>query len=392
MDNEGMRKLLITASTFPRWENDTEPRFILDYAKAMTKYYDVTVLAPSAVGAGTKETIEGIKVLRYHYFPIHKWETLCYPGAIVPRIKEKRIRIFLVPFLLLALRFQLRKLSKQFDVIHHHWLIPQGICQIGIKGTPFIITGHGGDVASLNIGPLKSAKVKCMKEAIGVTAVSQPLADKMKELHPTVNPTVISMGVDCDNFGEQYRKEQFFSQGKGKVLLFVGRLAEKKGVTYLLDAMKNIDAKLVIVGNGPLRNELEEKAALLGDKVTFLGAKNHTELREIYASADIMVVPSVTAKDGDQEGLPVVVMEAMASGLPVVASMSGGISQMICDRENGLLCEEKNVAQLSDQINSILYDEELYEKLKKGSKETALLYDYSVIAEKYRNVIESKLK
>ena len=73
-------KLLITASTFPRWENDTEPRFILDLAKALLKYFDVTVLAPAAPNAKEKEKIEGVKVIRYHYFPIHSLESLCSPG------------------------------------------------------------------------------------------------------------------------------------------------------------------------------------------------------------------------------------------------------------------------------------------------------------------------
>ena len=118
-----MKKLLITASTFPRWEGDTEPRFVLDLSKHMTDEFDVTVLVPAAPGAKDREVLEGIKVIRYHYFPIHKWETLCYPGAIVPRIKEKKIRVFLVPFLFLSLYFHLFKLLPQFDIVHAHWLL-----------------------------------------------------------------------------------------------------------------------------------------------------------------------------------------------------------------------------------------------------------------------------
>lgn len=86
------KRLLITGSTFPRYENDTEPRFILDIAKAMKEYADVTVLVPAAPGAADKERLEGVNVIRYHYFPIHSLETLCYPGAIVPRIKQKKTR------------------------------------------------------------------------------------------------------------------------------------------------------------------------------------------------------------------------------------------------------------------------------------------------------------
>ena len=88
------KKLLVTASTFPRWEGDTEPRFVLDLCKALKIYFDVTVLVPACPDAKKEEFLEGIKVIRYHYFPIHKWETLCYPGAIVPRIKEKKLRAF----------------------------------------------------------------------------------------------------------------------------------------------------------------------------------------------------------------------------------------------------------------------------------------------------------
>lgn len=114
------KKLLITASTFPRWEGDTEPRFILDYAVAMDRFYDVTVLVPAAVGAKDSEVINGVKIKRYHYFPVHKWETLCYPGAIVPRIKEKKIRVLLVPFLIVSLWFQLLILLPKFDIVHAH--------------------------------------------------------------------------------------------------------------------------------------------------------------------------------------------------------------------------------------------------------------------------------
>ena len=96
-------RLLVTASTFPRWKGDTEPRFVLDLCKKLTAYFDVTVLVPAAPGAARKEMLEGVSVIRYHYFPVHKWETLCYPGAIVPRIREKKVRVLLVPFLFFAL-------------------------------------------------------------------------------------------------------------------------------------------------------------------------------------------------------------------------------------------------------------------------------------------------
>ena len=153
-----MKKLLITASTFPRWGGDTEPRFILDYAKSMTKYFEVHVLAPMAINAREEEIMEGVIVHRFHYFPIHSFETLCYPGAIVPRIKEKKIRILLVPFLLGAMWFAAKKQTKEADIVHSHWIIPQGIIQSMISDKPYIVTGHGGDVTSLNFPIVKEMK------------------------------------------------------------------------------------------------------------------------------------------------------------------------------------------------------------------------------------------
>ena len=81
------KRLLVTASTFPRWKGDTEPRFVLDLCKYMMDKYLVTVLVPAYPGAADEEFQEGVHIIRYHYFPIHKWEILCYPGAIIPRIK-----------------------------------------------------------------------------------------------------------------------------------------------------------------------------------------------------------------------------------------------------------------------------------------------------------------
>lgn len=387
-----MKKLLVTGSTFPRWANDTEPRFILDYAKAMTKYYDVTVLVPGAVGAKEEEELEGVHVIRYHYFPIHKFETLCYPGAIVPRIKQKKIRILLVPFLLLSLHHQLKKRSKEFDVVHAHWLIPQGIMQMSVKDTPYIVTGHGGDVTSLNKGILKSMKLKCLERAKAITVVSDALQDYVKQLYPNQKTSIIPMGCDVSRFSSEHRKENFFGQGDRKVVLFVGRLAEKKGVTYLIDAMKKVDnAVLVIVGKGDLEPGLRQQAEALGDKVVFAGPKTHDELPEIYASADVFVAPSVTAADGDKEGFGLVILEAMASGVPVVASRSGGIVDIVKDEENGLLCDEKDVEKLSVNISRVLEDEALSAKLKTAAGHTVEQYSYDNISKRYNDILSGIL-
>ena len=304
----------------------------------------------------------------------------------MPRIKEKKIRALLVPFLFICLYFNLIRLSKGFDKIHAHWLIPQGIVQSFIN-KKYIVTGHGGDVVSLNKGILKKLKIRCLKRAEKITVVSEALKSKVKELYPAADVSVISMGCDTSKFGKQYHKENYFNQDGKKVILFVGRLAEKKGVTYLIDAMESIDGKLVIVGDGPLRESLEEQAQKYGNKIEFWGSKSHQELREIYASADIFVAPSITAKDGDSEGIPTTIMEALASGLPVIGSDSGGISEILEDGYNGFLVSERDVSGLSQKILMLIESDEIKTKLSEHGMKTVLSRDYHNIAWEYQRVL-----
>lgn len=390
------KKVLITASTFPRYQGDTEPRFILDLAKSLLPYYDVTVLAPAAPEALENEMMEGVHVVRYHYFPVHKLETLCYPGAIVPRIKQKKTRVLLVPWLFLALFCYLRKHRKEYDLVHANWLIPQGIIQCFV-GAPYIVTGHGADVTSLNQGLMKSLKRRCLKKAAAITAVSEPLMEVLDEICPGQKHRIISMGCDTSAFGQQYRVTELFHQENRPVVLFVGRLAEKKGVRYLIESLRYLNkdyefpVKLVIAGDGPLREELESQAAEYGDQISFIGPKTHEELKSIYASADLFVMPSVTAKDGDKEGFGLVMLEAFASGIPVVASDSGGISDLIHNGENGLLVKERDSKGLAGAIHQVLSDKELYASLKEHAMKTVNEYDYQVIGKKYAELIEEVL-
>ena len=386
------RRLLITASTFPRWEKDTEPRFVLDYAKAMGEYYDVTVLVPAFPGAGSKEVLEGVKVERYHYCAIHKYETLCYPGAIVPRIKEKKIRIFLVPLLMGALYFKLKKNMDKFDIVHAHWLVPQGIVQSFIKDKPYIVTGHGGDITSLNFRGMRALKKKCIKAARAVTVVSEALKEKTDELCPGISASIIPMGCDTELFSSENRIENLWGQNDRKVVLFVGRLAEIKGVTYLIEAMEQVQgALLIIAGKGDREEELRGQAEKLGDKVLFIGSRTHEELATVYASADIFVAPSITVKGGGKEGFGLTIIEAMASGVPVIASKTGGITDILSDGFNGLFVEEKDADQIAAQIRHLMEDADLRETLVKNGRDTAQRYSYRNIAARYYELIEKNM-
>lgn len=383
-----MKKILVTASTFPRSMTDTEPRFIYDLCKEYTKYYDVTVLVPAAPGALDYEEMEGMHVIRYHYFPIKSMETLCYPGAIVPRIKEKKIRGLLVPFLFISMYHNIKKIIKDFDFVHSNWLIPQGIVQ-GFINKPYVLTGLGGDVTSLNKSFVKKLKNKAIKNASYITVVSEDLKKELEQTYNVENAEVIPMGCSLSKFTPENRVANLFNQGDKKTILFVGRLAEKKGAKYLIEAMNKINAKLIIVGDGPEKENLMKQKENSNADIEFVGPKNKDELAKMYASCDVFCAPSVIAKDGDKDGLPVAIVEAMASGAVVVASDVGGISEILIDGQNGYLVEEKNVDQLIDRINRVITDDNLRQEMSTKARNKAEEYDFVKIGLRYKEIFDS---
>lgn len=155
---------------------------------------------------------------------------------------------------------------------------------------------------------------------------------------------------------------------RAKRVLFVGRLVEKKGTTYLLQAFARVrkrvpDAELVIVGDGPLRAQLEQQAVDLGIAAIFTGALPGERIRHEMAKARVLCLPSVTASNGDAEGLGLVLLEAQASGLPVVTSARGGAEEAILHSSSGFRHGEMDVATLEEHIVDILADDLLFERL-----------------------------
>ena len=173
-------KLLITTSTLPNDVRDPEPRFVVDLAIALSRHFEVCILAPRCPGADATAFAE-IEVRRYPYAP-KEWETLCHPGATLERLRQKPIRWGLVPLLLSGLHRETRRLigKRNFACVHAHWLVPQAIVHSVIPGksrTPYIAIAHGADVHATN-GVLGSAMLRtAIGRASGVIG-SQPLAHR----------------------------------------------------------------------------------------------------------------------------------------------------------------------------------------------------------------------
>ena len=135
---------------------------------------------------------------------------------------------------------------------------------------------------------------------------------------------------------------------------------EKKGTKVLIEAVAGLaDARLVIIGDGPLRGALERQARELGDRVRFLGALPSDEVAQWMRRASVLAAPSLTAADGDAEGLPNVVVEAAASGLPVVGTKHSGIPEAIEDGTSGFLVPEGDAGALAARLADLLGSESL---------------------------------
>lgn len=183
-------------------------------------------------------------------------------------------------------------------------------------------------------------------------------------------PCLVRHGVDVGRF-----EATPLPDGDEWVVLGVGRLVEKKGFDVLVDALGRVDDpwRLRLVGDGPERSRLEDAASDLGvrDRVELLGRRTHAELPALYAAADVVAVPSVVDRNGDRDGLPNVVLEAMASARPVVASDVAAIGTAVCDGVNGLLVPPRDPAALARSLTALHDDRGLARRLGRAARADA---------------------
>ena len=183
--------------------------------------------------------------------------------------------------------------------------------------------------------------------------VSEYWARRLEELGcPTDRIAVHHMGIDLSRF--KFTVPRMPTVDQPVRVVSVARLVEKKGLPYAVRAVAalrrdGVDIALDIVGDGPLRSSLESLIAELGmaNAVRIIGARSRDEVARVMAGAHLFAAPSVTARDGDMEGIPVALMEAMASGVPVVATRHSGIPELVEDKVSGLLVPERDTDALA---------------------------------------------
>jgi len=393
------KKLLVLTSTFPRSLNDPVPaRFVLDLSKRLAELYRVVVVAPHDPGAAYEEYFGPLKVLRFPYFYPTRLQRLCNGLGILPNLRRGILPKLQVPSLFLCEYLFIKSVLQRErpDLVHSHWAIPQGLCAAFAipKTMPHYLTIHSSDLHTLRRFRLGHRLMGYILKKVNVTfLVSDYLRSILQEI--TIDPpekmAVLPMGVD-----EAFYCSEHNGGGPRYRLLYIGKLIEIKGVHVLIDAttsaVKRIPKlRLKIIGDGPQRKRLEQKAeslGLLNRNITFMGHMPHHLLPDQLRQADAVVVPSIVTGRNETEGMPVVILESLASGLPVLASDVGGLREVVKDNENGFLFPHSSPECLSAAIER-LYRPYMLSRLKHGARNSGRMFSWARIAAQYREVFEA---
>ena len=375
---------------------------MLELCRRLTEHYNIHILAPHAAGSEFETTFDGMRVTRYRY-SFMRLENLAYRGGILENLKQNRRRYGLIPFFLLFQTLAIQKLLRRFpfDLIHAHWIIPQGACAVLTShlhrtGPPLLCTSHGGDLYGLNSKPMVWLKRFVLDRAEAVTTVSRRMRDDTGSLGIDRGKIhVIPMGVDL-----QTRFVPSVRQKTTKSLLFVGRVVEKKGLRFLIEALPEIlekhpDAKLRVAGDGQELRAMKKLANDFGvdGHVQFLGAVANETLPGLYQTSDVVVFPSIVAKGGDREGFGLVLVEALGCECAVVATDLPATRDIIQNGTTALVVRQKDAQQIAAKVIQLLNDPKLRNSLgTRGRQQVLQQFDWTAISAQYTDLIHSVIR
>jgi colanic acid/amylovoran biosynthesis glycosyltransferase len=276
-----------------------------------------------------------------------------------------------------------RRLAPLNPVVTHAHYGPNGLRALPLArklGVPLIVTFHGSDatITDLRYHDAKfglrrhiARKAELKKGAALFLAVSEFIRRKLIEQgFPEEKLQVHYTGVDTRMF-------QPASTERDPIILFVGRLVERKGPEYLIRAAAEVQenlpaAELVVIGEGPLRGDLEQMAKKSLRRYQFLGVRSHEEVGEWMNRASVFCAPSVKVQSGEEEAFGMVYAEAMAMQKPVVAFDSGGISEVVSHGQTGFLAPERDWRALAEYLSILLRNAELRKKFGVAGRERVL--------------------
>lgn len=275
-------------------------------------------------------------------------------------------------------------------ICHAFFGFPSGLIALWLRdGLPYIVSLRGSDVPGFNnrfsaeyvfLAPLFKRIWNCSHRVI---ANSEGLKYLALKTTPEQHIQIIFNGIDTDEFKPPQEKLNEYPDHIN--LIAVSRLIERKGIDYLIKALPEILKKdkrvrLTIIGEGNLEDDLKLLAKRLdiSDKVSFVGFQDHNLMPEHYNNAHLFVLPS------KNEGMSNTILEAMACGLPIITTNTGGTSELI--KENGFIVPMEDVSAISSAVLEALADKKLMEIMRKRSRNIALEFSWKKQALKYFNI------
>jgi colanic acid/amylovoran biosynthesis glycosyltransferase len=319
-------------------------------------------------------------------------------GGLAGRLRELRFR-YAGPT-----RAQVARLRARAPRLVYAHFAPDGYAAMQLAerlGVPLVTALHGFDVtmsdqaiAATRLGReyLHGRSGLQKKGALFLSCSAYVRRRGLEIGYPADRTIVHSIGVDVERF------QPPAAGRREKMVLFVGRLVEKKGCASLLEAMAEVQqhspwVELVVIGGGPLRVEYEARAAGLGLRCRFLGTQPAAMVREWMARATVFCVPSVVAASGDAEGFGMVFIEAQAMGLPVVSTLSGGIPEAVEHGETGLLVTERDSMALAAALLALIENDELWRRYSAaGRKRVVSQFNLLRQTERLENVFTRLLE
>ena len=380
-------KILTVTTSFPKFEGDTTAPFIESITRELaSRGHELTVVLPARSDL-RPAPIERVRFLPYRYAPTRSLEVFGYAEALRADVALRGATLAVLPLAVLsgfrALLAELR--ARRYDVVHAHWVVPSGalaaialgaLGALGEDGPPLAVSLHGSDVfLSEKSRAARLGATKAFRRASAVTACSRDLSERSVALGARPAPEIIPYGVSNDEFrpdpaGGRELRRQLSIPPSAFVVFAAGRLVRKKGFEVLLDAAAELvrrghPVELVIAGKGDLEGELAGRARELGigNNVALAGNVARSALPRYFAMADAVVVPSVRDEAGNVDGLPNVLLEAMASAKAIVATNVAGIPEALRAGREGLLVSEKDPAGIADALEELIESEELRQRL-----------------------------
>jgi len=361
-------KVCVFTHTFPRFSGDTAAPFMGELAKGLVRHgFEVVVLTPYSPKINFREK-RSYKLLTYKYILPKKFHILGYSQTLKGDRSMSFFSYLLSPFLYFFGFLALVKTVKneKVDIISSHWIIPNGfmaslaskICKV-----PFTVTIPGSDVYMASRNPFFRWMAGFAAKSAGyVISDSRHYIHQLNKLgfFPK-NTELIRYGVDTNKFkpsaANPKLKKKLGLGSKDFIVLTLGRLVAKKGYKFLVDSIpkvleKNKNARFVIVGEGEEKAKLIKRAKDLGveKNIVFVGSVPHTMVKQYYHLADLFVMPSVKDEKGNIDASPVSMMEAMACGLPVVATKYSDGDGLIRNGRNGFLVKDRSGKAIAEAI------------------------------------------